>query len=69
LEVSFWAEPPAVLRVTARRVNSGLLARFSITLPPCLPVAPVTRMVLDMIVRVGVRDWICGVKVFAGKSS
>jgi hypothetical protein len=51
LEVSFCAEPPAVLRVTARRVKSGLLARLSITLPPCLPVAPVTRMALDIVDR------------------
>jgi len=50
LEVSFCAEAPEVLRVTASRVKSGLLARLSITLPPCLPVAPVTRMALDMIV-------------------
>jgi hypothetical protein len=51
LDVSFCAEAPAVLRVTARRVKSGLLARLSITAPPCLPVAPVTRMVLDMVVE------------------
>jgi hypothetical protein len=69
LEVSFWAEPPAVLRVTASRVNSGLLARFSITLPPCLPVAPVTRMVLDMVVRIEIECWVCGVRVLRGKES
>lgn len=47
------ADFDAVLRVTARMLKpaaSGMLRRALTTAPPCLPVAPVTRIVLrDML--------------------
>jgi hypothetical protein len=51
LASSFFAELEALLRVTARTVNSdacGEERMESTTAPPCFPVAPVTRITLDM---------------------
>ena len=43
----FFAEVDLMSRVTARRLKGAFLARrLLITEPPCLPVAPVTRIVV-----------------------
>lgn len=55
-----WAEGEVVSRVTARMVKGGWeeeeeelrSRRASITAPPCLPVAPVMRRALDILVVV-----------------
>lgn len=47
---SFSAEAEAFVRVRARIVKSAFSARRALmTAPPCLPVAPVTRIALDIV--------------------
>lgn len=51
-DLRVWEEAEeASWRVTARRVKEGLLARALMTELPCLPVAPVMRRVLDMVIE------------------
>lgn len=62
LEVRAVAEAEVGLRVTARIVMSSVLEvgdsrRASMVAPPCLPVAPVMRRPLDILVVLILRRW------------